>query len=773
MNAKRVNRAANYIVLWGTIFHPLGLIAATPASMPTTQNEITDADVKRLDALGNQLEANEAAIAAINKAIVLAGSKANGASGKAVNAAKGIELMDRKGGGPVRWQDFYGRTARSFLVHDAWGYSSVPRPTQFNYIYRANQQQIDAARAEIDSIGRRVDMLLDRRKQLESKQSWLWARLALESVQNRGIPYQRLYNDQLVANPSKANDNQPEPPQVKALRAGVRYLRITDKAVAVLVKLSDPEQGVAYTTLRDTLEKALEPLQESTAAFIGAKDVSEAQSNQMNGVRKQAGLLQSRCRDICDAYRNALEDEKEEALYADKQVQRVSLQKSLFAFMEETAQLDEGLASLANAWDVHVQTGVKTKDALSEIVISVLPGGKEAAVSPRAEAVTAEQEGEWVNLFNGKDTAGWRQAGGGSFSPNGDALVSHGGPGLLWNEKEFGNFVLELDWRTNDRSANSGVFVRFPDPGGDHRVAVTAGHEVQIGETDPKYQTGAIYGFKNPAKNASKPAGEWNHFKITVVGRHYSVELNGVPVNEYDSPDRPLRGHIGLQNHLPADPTAASFKNIRVKELGQAGRTSARDAAPDAAPAQKNRSIDLLKLLDPATDAVSGNWTLEEGKLTCTPSPAARVELPYVPPEEYDFEVVLQRGATGNHLGMLCVVEGHRFGWFVGAIKNTTCGFALVDGKKLDRNVTTKVVDQWFVTGQTHTAIVKVRKDHVEGYFDGKLVSSYQTNYGDMSLPPGSKLRRNDTLAIGADYCTVTIQSIQVMEITGKGRTLR
>ncbi len=179
----------------------------------------------------------------------------------------------------------------------------------------------------------------------------------------------------------------------------------------------------------------------------------------------------------------------------------------------------------------------------------------------------AEQVGKTVVLFDGTNTNGWNQAGPGSFEFKDGMLTSHGGMGLFWYDHEFSDFVLELDWKASTKDANSGVFVRFPNPGNDPWVAVNHGHEIQICDTEPHFQTGAIYNFKNPTEIASKPPGEWNHYVIKVEGQHYTVTLNGKVVNEFDSPDRPLHGYIGIQNHPPE---SVSFRNIKVTELSPA-----------------------------------------------------------------------------------------------------------------------------------------------------------------------------------------------------------
>ena len=187
-------------------------------------------------------------------------------------------------------------------------------------------------------------------------------------------------------------------------------------------------------------------------------------------------------------------------------------------------------------------------------------GGNEPANRDEAEMV----------LFDGSSLSGWSHAGPGRFELREGVLRTHGGLGLLWFSNEaFGDFDLRLDWRTSDQTDNSGVFLRFPDPGDDPRVAIDHGYEVQINDDpsrDPQ-TTGAIYGFRAAILNESHPPGEWNSFRIRVTGREYVVWLNGVLVNQFVSTDsrRGLEGYIGLQNH-DAESTV-EFRAIRVEPL--------------------------------------------------------------------------------------------------------------------------------------------------------------------------------------------------------------
>lgn len=215
----------------------------------------------------------------------------------------------------------------------------------------------------------------------------------------------------------------------------------------------------------------------------------------------------------------------------------------------------------------------------------------------------------YKSIFDGTEASleGWTQAPGGNFEllPDG-TLRSHGGLGMLWYSAEhFGDFSLKLKFRDAapaGHRANSGVFVRFPDPRtplaerpngscgtvGSARnspawVAIYCGQEVQIydGATGEPQKTGSIYNFDEVGiEGAEVTPKQWNTYEIRVVGQHYTIIRNGKVINEFDNtpgksssragdPPTDLRqfvnGFIGLQNHSDAD--AIEFRNIRVREL--------------------------------------------------------------------------------------------------------------------------------------------------------------------------------------------------------------
>ncbi|HEY3266160.1 MAG TPA: DUF1080 domain-containing protein [Armatimonadota bacterium] len=186
--------------------------------------------------------------------------------------------------------------------------------------------------------------------------------------------------------------------------------------------------------------------------------------------------------------------------------------------------------------------------------------GAKATPLPRVER-------GFTRILNAKNLDGWMQCGPGRLERLDDgSIISRGGMGMLWYAKEqYKDFILRLDFKCQNETSNSGVFVRFPDPGDDPWIAVNQGYEVQIDDKqDALHKTGGIYTFGPSTFAPSKPYGEWNSYEIKVVGQHYSIKINGKSTCEFDG-NRSTQGYVGVQNHSDRDQVA--FRNIRVKKL--------------------------------------------------------------------------------------------------------------------------------------------------------------------------------------------------------------
>jgi 3-keto-disaccharide hydrolase len=218
----------------------------------------------------------------------------------------------------------------------------------------------------------------------------------------------------------------------------------------------------------------------------------------------------------------------------------------------------------------------------------------------------------FVALFNGRDFSSWKAPEGdnGHWKVVGgvidyDAESEGKGDKALWTEREFGDFVLHVDWRIKETPyVNPNVFYILPD--GSHARDVH-GKELKLALPDSdsgiyirgagKYQlniwcwpigSGEMYGIRTDAKmpaevraavtprtQADKPVSEWNHFEITVRGDTVTVVLNDKTVIPGAKiPNLPPRGRIALQHHggkqggkWNSPPALMQFKNIFIKEL--------------------------------------------------------------------------------------------------------------------------------------------------------------------------------------------------------------
>lgn len=173
-------------------------------------------------------------------------------------------------------------------------------------------------------------------------------------------------------------------------------------------------------------------------------------------------------------------------------------------------------------------------------------------------------------LLAGNTANNWKQSGAGKFTVADGVATAEGGMGLWWYAaRPFTNFVLRGEFVQEQPGADSGVFLRFPNPGNDPWNAVKQGHEMEIGDPNPEnptWRTGSFYPFHASTTANTKPAGQWNSFEIVCNEHNYSARLNGRLVTTWtDTTKRSLAGHIGLQNY--DDKKTVRFRNLRVREL--------------------------------------------------------------------------------------------------------------------------------------------------------------------------------------------------------------
>jgi hypothetical protein len=185
------------------------------------------------------------------------------------------------------------------------------------------------------------------------------------------------------------------------------------------------------------------------------------------------------------------------------------------------------------------------------------------------------------SIFNGRDLSGWKSypAMPSKFTVSEDGNLNvQNGRGQLETERQYGDFVLQLECISHAPGLNSGIFFRC-----------AAGEEMN------GYESQIHNGFKNGDRSQPVDCGtggifrrisarrvvaddlKWFHKTIIADGPHVAVWVNGYQVTDWidtrpadPNPRKGLRlepGTIMIQGHDPT--TNLSFRQLRAGELGR------------------------------------------------------------------------------------------------------------------------------------------------------------------------------------------------------------
>ena len=217
------------------------------------------------------------------------------------------------------------------------------------------------------------------------------------------------------------------------------------------------------------------------------------------------------------------------------------------------------------------------------------------AQSEADESHTLITSRDLPSVFNGKNLDGWIKRGGKATYAVEDGVivgtcsVKGGGNTFLCTEKEYGDFILELEIKA-DNGLNSGVQIRShcfetntTYDFGNKIIKIPAdrvhGYQVEVDHQAGRRWSGGIYdearrGWLNPLATNS-PAGlafkigEWNKYRIECRGPSIKTWVNDIPAADLVDAET-LKGFIGLQVHSADKPEyQVRFRNVRLQDLGK------------------------------------------------------------------------------------------------------------------------------------------------------------------------------------------------------------
>lgn len=232
----------------------------------------------------------------------------------------------------------------------------------------------------------------------------------------------------------------------------------------------------------------------------------------------------------------------------------------------------------------------------------------------------AQTDKDWTPLFNGQDLTGWVSTGDPDAWTVRDGEIVTAKPGAggwLRTTKMYRDFELSLSFYVPE-GGNSGVGLRGSSAGD----PAFTGFEVQIldtfGEAPGLRNCGAVYEAVAPTAMAVHKHGNWNTYRITLIGDTLNVWLNDQHIHTdvildergfFRKEDQPLplntratTGYIAVQDHGHA----FRYKHINIIDLSA-------DPEPDG-------MVPLIQGMDANTPAGwfaedKAEWTVEDGTL--------------------------------------------------------------------------------------------------------------------------------------------------------------
>ena len=257
----------------------------------------------------------------------------------------------------------------------------------------------------------------------------------------------------------------------------------------------------------------------------------------------------------------------------------------------EAARAAMGIA-LPSAGSASGMYGTIVQDILVKAAARLAGPEKDYEKEMINKYIAAMPAGEgFVSMFNGKDLTGWqglvenplarakmrpaelarKQAEANKKVPLNwsvrDGMIWFSGKGdNLCSVKEYGDFEMYVDWLIS-KEGDSGIYLR-----GTPQVQIWDTSRVDAGA---QVGSGGLYNNKinpsKPLKVADNPVGDWNTFRIIMIGEKVSVWLNGelvvddVILENFWDRNIPIfpKGAIELQAHG----TDLAFRDIFVREI--------------------------------------------------------------------------------------------------------------------------------------------------------------------------------------------------------------
>lgn len=386
----------------------------------------------RLEDLVLQLQEKELLLQEIDTQIARATGKKRGSKMAENMAWRSTQRMDLNGGGPIRWDAFYGRNAEKFFYHPTDrnttyhtttalrqvaptsaggvpGNQGVPahqRPPQFDYIYRGYEDARDRAREEAKKIENRIEDMESRRRELEGEVVVLWMKLAFRVIDR----------DKLPENPSlrfafrpRAADKENAGEQAAALTTATQFL-----ATAMLFSdaLAEKSRETAFGGVSETITRSRKAFEDGFIKLSSLRNEAADKSKPLGQFKLLSRQLEDAAKMLADGYKDwRAGDKNDEESTKFSGLRRI--QDGVVRYSQILLALNELVGQLEEGWEVELNTDSTEFKPRWHVALMPMPD----PVRPPAP--------KSVNLLDGLDIQAATKSG--RWRKQGDTLVG-GGP---------------------------------------------------------------------------------------------------------------------------------------------------------------------------------------------------------------------------------------------------------------------------------------------------------------------------------------------------------
>lgn len=361
---------------------------------------------ERLQDLVGQLQQKELVLQEIDAKIARATGKKASSKMAGNMAWRSTQRMDLNGGGPVRWDAFYGRNAENFFYHPkdpnttyhtntvlqqvapttasgVAGNQGVPahqRPPQFDYIYRGYENAQARAREQARDLADKTDEMKSRRRELEGEVVVLWMKLAFRVIDR----------DKLPENPAlrfafrpKAAGNDDASEQALALTSATQFL-----ATAMLFNeaLAEESPGNAFGGVSNLVKANRKAFEDGFLKLQSLRKEASDKTKPIGQFKFLSRELEDTAKTLSEGYKGWQDgdaNEEEPAKFAGlKRIQDgvVRYSKILLALNELVGQMEKKWAVDLNTdsneftprWDVTGEL-IRIKQPHKEAGLVILP----------------------------------------------------------------------------------------------------------------------------------------------------------------------------------------------------------------------------------------------------------------------------------------------------------------------------------------------------------------------------------------------------------------